>query len=249
MSKLLERRAICAPFFVLIPIITSCSTGSYSSDPQVRSHQHETSERLSEMENRILELTSRLEELEYEKFAKSNKKQGINDVKREEPLKILPSIQEKPRLAPALKLNQSSIIPKDVLNSDKEMSFSLSTESGQAFLKALELVELGEFQTALPLINEAYDLNYKKPNSAKILFWKGVIYEARRENKKAITLYSEIVNTFPNDTRSRESLLRQASIFTRLREPELAKVTYQKLMNDYPGTKEAIRAKEKLKDL
>lgn len=248
MLNVTKRRALCTPFFILLLSLTACSSGNYADSSKLKSHKIETNERIQELEARLLEVTSRLEELEYERFNSAPVENKIN-VEKIEPLKILPSVQTKPVMAPGLKMNDSSVVPKNILDKDKELALSLSSDSGDVFLKALELIEIGNFQDAIPLINEAYDLNYKKPNSAKILFWKGIIYEARRDNKKAISLYSQIINDFSNDVRSRESLLRQASIFIRIKEPELSKITYQKLVNDYPGSREAKRAKEKLKDL
>ena len=238
----------CMPFLFIILNLLACSssnTGDFVSNSRFNSINSENSNRLLEIESRLFEITKRLEELEYVKFKELEKSNSIPNENKE----IVKTIQESPRLAPAIKPVPSSIIPQELLIKDKDLASKMNTDAGIVFLQALTAIEEANYTNVQALINEAYDLNYRKPDSAKILFWKGILYELDNDNKKAIGVYAEIVNKYSKDVRSREALLRQASVFIRLKEKELAKVTLQKLIADYPGSQEAKKAKTRLSDL
>ena len=111
------------------------------------------------------------------------------------------------------------------------------------------MIRLGNFRESLGYLNEAYDLSFNKTEAANIIFWKGIAYEGLGDNRKALTSYNNLINNHVGHYRLPLALLRQGSVFIRLGETQIARLTFEKLIAEYPQTGEAGRARTRLKDL
>jgi TolA-binding protein len=81
------------------------------------------------------------------------------------------------------------------------------------------------------------------------LFWEGVAFDGLHDDRQALRAYAEVVSRYPKSQRAPSSLLRQASVLVRLGDPKAARLSLQKLLDDYPRAPEAAIAKDKLRDL
>jgi TolA-binding protein len=61
--------------------------------------------------------------------------------------------------------------------------------------------------------------------------------------------YQEVIKNFPNKDKAPAAMLKQAMAFKGLGDDKSARYVYKKLIQDYPSSEEAKKAKEKLKGL
>ena len=65
----------------------------------------------------------------------------------------------------------------------------------------------------------------------------------------AILDYQKVISNYGDDPHSSAALLRQGMAFEKLTDKETAKVVYSKLTSDYPHSREAKVARERLENL
>lgn len=232
--------------FSFVALLFACSSAEYGEGvdrdalkiSSVEQTLRENAERLTELERNIVALNSRIEKLEFEKL---NQKDVLRNNSRETE-RAVPYLKSR-------KLNRSStVVPFDLLDEDRATVKISNPESERALFDALNKIEEGDFSSAVSLLNESYDLAYGNAQAVLPLFWKGVTYEAMQSPKQAIAVYTEVVSKHKSHRRTANALLRQSSIFDRLGEKQLAKITLKKLITDYPNSQEAKTAKLRLND-
>ncbi|MCB0335493.1 MAG: tetratricopeptide repeat protein [Bdellovibrionales bacterium] len=197
--------------------------------------QSEQTTQISAMEERFRQLAGRIEEIEYIQ----NRRVGGDLAELKKDIHKITS-----RVPPP------PIVPANELESDEVLVTRWDQNFKPIGKKVLELVRLGRFREAQPYLNEALETAEGNPAyTPTLLFWQGVIGDGIGDNKLALKSYAELIAREPQHPRAPLAMLRQASVFIRLGDSEIAKVTLQKLMKDYPKSEYRARAQEKLKDL
>lgn len=85
--------------------------------------------------------------------------------------------------------------------------------------------------------------------AAKTLYLMGECLFNQGEYDLAILDYQKVISNYSGDTHSPAALLRQAMSFEKLTDKETAKIIYGKLAADYPDSREAKVAKERMETL
>jgi TolA-binding protein len=143
-----------------------------------------------------------------------------------------------------------ALVPVIALESDEIVAQSVSGETGRLFSNGLVFLREGNFASAGTSLQSFYESVVEDPNLApRALFWQGLAAEGRGDFPNALGYYNELGTRFPRHERAALGLLRQGSVFVRLKDFETAKLSFQKLIATYPGSSEATQAKEKLADL
>ena len=129
------------------------------------------------------------------------------------------------------------------------MTAGLSTEAGRFFSQGLTQLRRASFSEALALLQEALASSYNTELYPYLLFWVGVCNDAMGDNRSALRAYHELTSGYGKHLRTPLGLLREGSVFIRLRDSASAKLTFEKLIADFPNSEEATLAKARLKDV
>jgi len=105
-----------------------------------------------------------------------------------------------------------------------------------------------DYQVAVGRFRDFLKKNPKTRLAAATQFWLGESYFALKEYEKAIVAYDE-VRRFPQADKVAAALLRQGIAFGELGEKLNARLVLQELVEKYPQSAEAPRAKQRLKAL
>lgn len=117
---------------------------------------------------------------------------------------------------------------------EKEYSEALKTFKSGTYAEAREMFQ--KFLKSFP------DTEY----SDNAQFWIGECYYFEGQYEKAILEYEKVVQNYPKGNKVADALLKQAFSFLDLGDQASAKVLLQRIINDYPNTTSARRAREKL---
>lgn len=231
---------LSASFSLALPLLSGCSGMQEQIDrldsavDDIRSIQAEHSQQIVAAQQDVRTLRGRLEELEY---AQSKRIGSEVDVLKSQISNL------KRRVPPP------AVVPVSTLEQDEGFAKTLPSDIAGRFSRALELIRDGNFSEAIPLLQTCLDASVGQPFTPQIYFWLGISYEGLGDNRNALLAYNQIVNLFGKHQRVPQALLRQASVFNRLGDPKTARITLKKLVNDHPGTPEAVQASRQLQDL
>ncbi len=190
---------------------------------------------IGSIQNDFRLLTGRVEQLEFSQERKLNSE--VAGLQTE-----LSNIRR--RLPPP------AVVPEIELEADEVIASRLGDEGGRLFSNALVLIRSSQFQEASDSLERAVQMaEPDQPLVAYFIFWNAVCKDGLGDNKAALNLYFELINRFPKHPRTALALLRQGSVFIRLKDNDTAKLTFKKLIAEFPETTEAARARERLKDL
>lgn len=201
---------------------------------ELRSLQAETTTRMSDLEQELRQLSGRLEEIEF----KTKRSPDVDSLKND-------LNQLKRRIPPP------AIVPTALLETDEryyaqqEKGTDLGTVLDEAFLALRE----GRFDNADNALARAYDQATKKQDKANVLFWIGITKEARAEYKRALEAFLSGIAENPTSPKIASSLLRQSGVLLKLGDTKGARAALNKIVEDFPKSDEATKAKDRLKSL
>lgn len=201
----------------------------------IRALQAEQAEAIASLDGQIKLILGRLEELEFSQAKKvggdlSALKQDMTALRK--------------RLPPPRG------VPQPELEADQGWAITnLPEEQGRIFLDALSFLKEGKFAEAFPLLETVRNQLQSSEKSGPVLFWLGVASDGLSDKKSSLLAYSQCAKNFPKNHRASGALLRQSEVFVRLQDRKTAELSLKKLIKDYPKTKEAQIAKERLKQL
>ncbi len=131
---------------------------------------------------------------------------------------------------------------QEVLAQLKKVTTPMSAK--EAFKKARKLFFDGKFDKAKELFSYSLEKKYLPATSA---YYLGEIAYKEKNYKEALAFYKQSVSIYPKKTSFAERLLyHTAKSFKYLGEDEKAKLTFKKLINDYPSSKYAKLAQKEL---
>ncbi len=116
------------------------------------------------------------------------------------------------------------------------------------FESAWRSFERKDYQVAVSRFREFVKKHAKSRLTASAQFWLGESHFGLKEFDKAIVAYDE-VRRFPQSDKAAAALLRQGFAFAELGEKLNARLVLQELVEKFPQSAEAPRAKQRLKAL
>jgi tol-pal system protein YbgF len=109
--------------------------------------------------------------------------------------------------------------------------------------------ERKDYKGALVRFRDFLRKNPKSRLAASAQYWIGESHFAQREFDRAIVEFDEVRRKYAQSDRVPAALLRQGAAFTELGEKLNARLVLQELVEKYPQSAEAARAKQRLKAL
>ena len=156
--------------------------------------------------------------------------------------------------ADVLKASTTQLIANDALNLSLIISDNLQTPLDSSALKMYADAEMLEFRnqssTALKKLDS---INIAYPNNSladDILMSKSRIFIKDGDVNKAISALKELVNNFNTSIWNDDALFTLGELFEKnIKDNEQAKIYYQKLVNDHPGSMFSAEARKRFRTL
>ena len=206
----------------------------YQLDRQIGQSTREGDKRIKDMEGRIAKLDGDL------------KNQGALLKTREEELKI---IRETLKIAPGSKEEAASVEGAGPSEFARERLVGESEAVKKDYDEAWKLLERKDYRAAISRFKEFIKKNPQSEYADNAQYWIGESHYALREFDQAILEFDAVRRKYPKGDKVPAALLKQGFAFAELGDKVDARLILQELMDRFPQSQEAVKAKQKLKSL
>jgi tol-pal system protein YbgF len=117
------------------------------------------------------------------------------------------------------------------------------------YLKGLDLLKAGDVVTARDQFTRFLDQYPKHELAANAHFWIGETHYSEKNYELAILSYQEVIKNFPGKEKVVAAMLKQAMAFDAIKDSKSAKFVLKKLVEGFPKSEEAKKAKAMLKEI
>lgn len=117
------------------------------------------------------------------------------------------------------------------------------------YQKGMDSYRAGDYPTARETFTKFLELYPKNDLAANARYWVGETYYSEKKYEQAILEFQNVIKNFPGKEKVPAAMLKQAISFGEINDAKSARYVLRKLIEDYPASDEAKRAKEKLKEL
>lgn len=189
---------------------------------------------IDELKTTITQLNGRIEDLEHAQ-ARAAQNQSGNQAAREQIQKLETRIQE-------LETAQAQML--DAIQKLRAATPPSPAETAELFEKARTQYAAGDYSGAVESLS-TYLKNPKAPRLQDGTFLRGEAYFNLKQFKKAIVDYSKFPEKFQNSRHTPTALLKIAQSFEALGMRDDARSFYQELVEKFPKSPEAKKARPK----
>ena len=192
------------------------------SNLQIRKDQADLKAELEELKQQVTSLEEMLRELSDKLTALDQKASANSDA--------LASLQNPPAAEPASETKEAGVgadIYNQALDSFKAKKYEVARAQFEAFLKA----------------------NPNDPYSDNALFWIGETYYSEKNYKYAINEYARVQEKYPQGNKVPAALYKIGLCFEQLKKIPEASAMYKQLIEAFPASEEAAKAKGQLEKL
>ncbi|GAC1467021.1 MAG: tol-pal system protein YbgF [Desulfuromonadaceae bacterium] len=117
------------------------------------------------------------------------------------------------------------------------------------YLKGLDSLKAGDVVTARDQFTKFLDQNPKHELAANAQYWIGETYYSEKNYESAILAYQEVIKNYPGKEKVVAAMLKQAMSFNAIKDSKSAKFVLKKLIEGFPKSEEAKKAKVMLKEI
>lgn len=117
------------------------------------------------------------------------------------------------------------------------------------YLKGLDSLKAGDVVTARDQFTKFLDQNPKHELSANAHYWIGETHYSEKNYESAILSYQEVIKNYPGKEKVVAAMLKQAMAFDAIKDAKSAKYVLKKLIEGFPKSEEAKKAKVILKEM
>ncbi|HEY3305428.1 MAG TPA: tol-pal system protein YbgF [Candidatus Binatia bacterium] len=240
---------------------TTTSRGDLDS---IRASLADTSANVDQMRREINALKEKMEEVRYQldrQIGRSTKEgdQRIKDLEAKvgkvgEELKAQAALlkqrdEEIRSLREGMQGRTAESAPPGAVTDPRDKAAPESEAAKKDYDDAWRLVERKEYRAAIPRLREFLK---KHPNSAladNAQYWLGECYYGLKEYDQAILEFDAVRRRYPKGDKVPAALLKQGFAFAELGDKVDARLILQELVDRFPQSEEAGRAKQRLKTL
>jgi TolA-binding protein len=213
----------------------------------------ETSIKLQSLEDRINQLTGKLEEADHQQQtvlgdAENNKK--LQEEREKGFQTTVQSLEAKVTELNAVVEEQKSFINKVLKSLNKMAPASKTKKKLSEYQQAMSHYKKGRYKSAKAMLMKMYSgKKYKGGKRARIIHNLGMIAYMDKKYNDALVLYSQLYTEHGKTSYAPNGLLFLAKSFVALDKKAEAKQTLEQLIGDYPKSKKIGEAKKMLKKL
>jgi tol-pal system protein YbgF len=117
------------------------------------------------------------------------------------------------------------------------------------YLKGLDSLKAGEVAAARDQFTKFLEQNPKHELAANAHYWIGETYYSEKNYESAILSYQDVIKNYPGKEKVVAAMLKQAMAFDAIKDAKSAKFVLKKLVEGFPKSEEAKKAKELLKEI
>ena len=117
------------------------------------------------------------------------------------------------------------------------------------YLKGLDSLKAGDVVAARDQFAKFLDQNPKHDLAANAHYWIGETYYSEKNYEPAILSYQEVIKSYPGKDKVVAAMLKQAMAFEAIKDSKSAKFVLKKLVEGFPKSEEAKKAKDLLKEI
>lgn len=117
------------------------------------------------------------------------------------------------------------------------------------YLKGLDYLKAGEVVTARDQFTKFLEQNPKHELAANAHYWIGETHYSEKNYESAILSYQDVIKNYPGKDKVVAAMLKQAMAFEEIKDSKSAKYVLKKLVEGFPKSEEAKKAKEMLKEI
>lgn len=134
-----------------------------------------------------------------------------------------------------------------------EMAMAKKDETASApdslYLKGLDSLKAGDVVAARDQFTKFLDQNPKHELAANAHYWIGETHYSEKNYELAILSYQEVIKNYPGKEKVVAAMLKQAMAFNAIKDAKSAKFVLKKLIEGFPKSEEAKKAKVMLKEI
>ena len=117
------------------------------------------------------------------------------------------------------------------------------------YLKGLDSLKAGDVAMARDQFAKFIEQNPKHDLAANAHYWIGETYYSEKNFESAILSYQEVIKNYPGKEKVVAAMLKQAMAFEAIKDSKSAKYVLKKLVEGFPKSEEAKKAKVMLKEI
>lgn len=117
------------------------------------------------------------------------------------------------------------------------------------YLKGLDSLKAGDVVAARELFTRFLEQNPKHELAVNSHYWIGETYYSEKNYESAILSYQDVIKNYPGKEKVVAAMLKQAMAFNEIKDTKSAKFVLKKLVEGFPKSEEAKKAKEMLKEI
>lgn len=121
--------------------------------------------------------------------------------------------------------------------------------SDSLYLKGLDSLKAGDVATAREQFARFLEQNPKHELAANAHYWIGETHYSEKNYESAILSYQEVIKNFPGKEKVVAAMYKQALAFNAIKDAKSAKFVLKKLIEGFPKSEEAKKAKALLKEI
>lgn len=126
---------------------------------------------------------------------------------------------------------------------------ALSGEEGTLYKKALGEINIQNYKGAIILFDQFLKKYPTSSMADNAQYWKGEALYALKRFPEAVLEFQKILKRFPKSEKVPGSILKQGYCFYEAKEYLDAKAFLQKVATEFPRSEEAVKAKEKIRQI
>lgn len=124
-----------------------------------------------------------------------------------------------------------------------------ATAPDSLYLKGLDSLKGGDVITAREQFTKFLELNPAHDLAANAHYWIGETHYSEKNYESAILSFQEVIKSYPGKDKVVPAMLKQAMAFNEIKDTKSAKFVLKKLIEGYPKSEEAKKAKDMLKEI
>lgn len=117
------------------------------------------------------------------------------------------------------------------------------------YMKALETFKSGDMPSAREQFTKFLEQNPQHDLAANAHYWIGETHYSEKNYESAILAYQEVIKNYPGKEKVAAAMLKQAMTFRDINDAKSAKYVLKKLVEGFPKSEEAKKAKAMLKEI
>jgi len=216
---------------------------------ELKNNQKNTQTKLVQLEKRLSDVENNLEEIKQKQEESQIQQTEIQEKDAEQPSQqdIIPESENKNGAQVEDEVSKDNQVTKKI-NSEPEKQEHKNDEQA-LYKRALDLIWQNKPEQARKLL---LDFKNNYPHSKlmpNVLYWIGETYYSQEQFAKSILNFKQVMQTFPKHPKAVHALLKIAYAYENLNDKSNALFYLKVLVQDYPNSDVAARARKKIKEI